>query len=46
MRQTTATHKTVRLNHPTIDGWLNLFGGPGFKAKRTTEAVKFILTAI
>ena len=49
MRQTTATtnhDKAARLHHPTIEGWLDLFGGPGFKAKRSTEGVTYVVTAI
>lgn len=44
MRHTIARpeDRSVRLNHTTIDGWMALFGGPDFIAKRPTEGVRVV----
>ena len=48
MRQTTAKHhdRAVRLNHTTIDGWMALFGGTDSIAKRPTEGLTHVVSAI
>jgi hypothetical protein len=48
MRHTTvrSEDKAVRLNHTTIDGWMALFGGPDFIAKRPTQGLRCVVSAI
>ncbi len=37
---------TLQPDLVTVDAWLELFGGDGFNAQRTTEGITFVLTAI
>ena len=37
---------TLQLDFVTVDAWLELFGGAGFNARRTSEGTTFVLTAI
>ena len=37
---------SLQLDFVTVDAWLELFGGDGFNARRTTEGITFVLTAI
>lgn len=37
---------SMQLDFVGVDAWLELFGGAGFNAQRTSEEATFVLTAI